>query len=157
MITDQSNYATPIDDLPAEAALVKAALEASVYSAREAARLVGLSDARLRQIANGYASAGRGQRVVAVAPAMTLAKIANLLHISAEQLSAVGRDDAAEHLPMLQQSAPGGLSRKVLTRRYGDEGLASEIDGLLVQILDRLEVLEDALSRVAVGGENAVG
>lgn len=74
--------------------------------ARQLATQIGLSEGRLRGIVNGYASAGAGQHVAVVAPATTLARIAAALDITADQLTAAGRPDAAAELADLAPADP---------------------------------------------------
>lgn len=78
--------------------LVKRALKASGMSARQAALSMDISDTRLRHIINGYQPVGRGQRIDVHAPGDTLARIADALNITPEELEQVGRPDAAHEL-----------------------------------------------------------
>lgn len=97
--------------LPPEAALLNDALERMVPrpSIRELAGRVQLSEGRVRQILKGYQSLGRGRTNPVVAPPATLARLALAVGIEAEDLKAVGREDAAEHLQLFQ-GAPRPLS-----------------------------------------------
>ena len=82
-----------------EGALLERVIDATPgMSRRSVAIEVGLSEARVRQIVNGYASAGRGQRVDVVAPPETLARLAAAVGLTEEQLREVGREDAAAML-----------------------------------------------------------
>jgi transcriptional regulator with XRE-family HTH domain len=84
-----------------EGVLIAAAAKAKGLSARQAAKEAGMSDARWRQIVNGYASAGAGQVVVVEAPEETLARMARVVDVTPEQLREVGRPDAADALLVL--------------------------------------------------------
>lgn len=79
-----------------EGALIANAIGNLGLSRRQAAGAIGISEGRLRQIINGYLSAGRGHYIEVVAPADTLMRIAIVLKISRAQLAAAGRADAAE-------------------------------------------------------------
>lgn len=81
-----------------EGRLIADAMADRHLSARKAAALVGLSDARLRQIINGYASVGQGQRIPVSAPATTLARIGEVLGISPSAFAEAGREDVAVHV-----------------------------------------------------------
>lgn len=63
---------------------------------RGIARDVGLSEARVRQIINGYASAGRGQYVEVYGPTDTVAGIAISVGLTPEDLIEAGRHDVAQ-------------------------------------------------------------
>lgn len=89
---------------PPEAALIRKALKRGRISGREAARRVGLSETRWRQLYSG-SHVIKGVRVVARAPADTLARIAYTIGITAEELSEAGRADAAQELEELAEIA----------------------------------------------------
>lgn len=57
-----------------------------------------MSDTRWRHIVNGYQPVGRGEAIQVVAPAATLARMARVVGVTAEELRGVGRDDAAEEM-----------------------------------------------------------
>ena len=98
---------------PREAALIEAARKRARLSVREAARQAGLSDARWRQITSGYQSVS-GSHIAVKAPADTLARMAQVLHITGEELVEVGREDAAKALrditPIPEVTPAGGYS-----------------------------------------------
>lgn len=81
-----------------EGRLIAAALAAQPESIRKIAGRIGISDARLRQIVNGYQPAGKGQRIEVVGTPGRLAMIARVLGIKPSALREAGRDDAAEVL-----------------------------------------------------------
>ncbi|MGY5033248.1 hypothetical protein ACWC9U_20615 [Streptomyces sp. 900116325] len=85
---------------PLEAALIAAALKNARISARKAAGLAGLSDARWRQIVSGYQSVS-GSYVAVRAPADTLARMAQVVGVTPEELRNAGREDAAAELDEL--------------------------------------------------------
>src|SRR5690349_16877507 len=91
-MSDTNDYQRP------EGRLLAAAMARTGQSARRIAEQIGISDTRLRHIVNGYSPVGRGQKVEAIAPPTTLARIAATLDITAEELVRVGRTDAAEIL-----------------------------------------------------------
>lgn len=88
----------PKIEKPVEAQLIAAAIKREGRSIRSVARDVGLSEARLRQIVNGYASGGAGVKIPVVAPAATLARIAFVLGIPPSTLRESGRGDAADEM-----------------------------------------------------------
>lgn len=93
-------------DVPPEAALIKSRREAMrpKLSQARAGELVGLSGTRWRQIENGYETARAGLQARVDAPADTLAHMARVLGITAEELRAVGRHDAAAELSNLEST-----------------------------------------------------
>ncbi len=80
-----------------EGALLHAAQQASGRSIRTAAEQAGMSDARWRQIIKGSMQV-QGNVVSVVAPAHTLARMAHVVGVTADQLREVGRADAADAL-----------------------------------------------------------
>lgn len=90
---------------PHEAALLQAALKRSRMSARSAASKAGISDARWRQIVSGYQSVS-GSYIPVRAPAETLARMAQVVGVTAEELATAGRHDAAEALNDLEVLSP---------------------------------------------------
>jgi len=101
-----------------EGALIAAAIDAAPgVSRRTVADVVGMSEARARQIINGYASAGRGQTVEVVAPAATLAKIALAVGLDEAELERAGRRDAADAMRE-QREARHGQGITLHTDRY---------------------------------------
>ncbi len=73
-------------------------------SVRAAARAAGISESRWRQIVNGYRQEA-DLRVPVRAPARTLARMAQVVGSTPDQLREVGRADAADELVQLR--APG--------------------------------------------------
>ncbi|CAL9433628.1 hypothetical protein SUDANB21_02101 [Streptomyces sp. enrichment culture] len=96
---------TQTHEPPPEARLIREALRRARLSAREAARRAGISETRWRQIANGYQDVGRGVRVPTTGPAETLARMAQVAGVTADQLREAGRADAAEELVELERQA----------------------------------------------------
>lgn len=87
---------------PPEAALIAAATKRSGMSARKAATRAGISDARWRQIVNGYQSVS-GTNTPVRAPADRLARMAQVVGVTATQLRDAGREDAAAELEELSK------------------------------------------------------
>ncbi|MEU8870517.1 helix-turn-helix transcriptional regulator [Streptomyces javensis] len=90
---------------PPEAALIRTALKATRLSARSAAKRAGISDARWRQITSGYQSVG-GEQIPVRAPADTLARMAQVVGVTTDQLTGAGREDAAQALGEIEALAP---------------------------------------------------
>lgn len=86
---------------PPEGNLIKQALAASGITQREAARRAGMSDTRWRQIVSGYQAVG-GTKASFRSPGDTLARMAHVVAVTPEQLEAVGREDAAQALRVLE-------------------------------------------------------
>lgn len=98
---------TEVPEQRPEGALIERAREAHNprLSIRAAADAAGMSDGRWRQIVNGYQSAGASQYITVVGPAETIARMAKVVGVTAEQLTDVGREDAAGELLRLKRSA----------------------------------------------------
>jgi transcriptional regulator with XRE-family HTH domain len=90
--------------------LIAAALRAAGLSAREAARRAGISEGRWRQITGGYQVVSPGVYAQVRGPAATLAKMAAVAGVTAAELCAAGRADAAEAL--VRQQATESLLRQ---------------------------------------------
>lgn len=97
------------DELTPAGALIEEARLAQVpkMSMRKAAAAVGISDAWWRQIVRGYKTVKGGAVVGVDAPADTLARMADLVGVTAEQLRQVNQEKAAERLDMIHQSLEG--------------------------------------------------
>ena len=80
---------------PPWGALITTALARQGLSAREAARRAGLSEGRWRQITGGYQVVSPGVYAHVRGPAGTLARMADTAGVSAAELRAAGREDAA--------------------------------------------------------------
>ncbi|MCC9686945.1 helix-turn-helix transcriptional regulator [Streptomyces sp. MNU103] len=83
---------------PREAPLIDAARRRARITVREAARQSRVSEAHWRQIISGYESLGGGEYREVHAKPETLARIAQVVGITPDQLIKVGRDDAARAL-----------------------------------------------------------
>jgi transcriptional regulator with XRE-family HTH domain len=80
-------------------------------STREAARQAGISEGRWRQIVKGYQAVSAGTKVPVTAPPDTLARMANVVGVTPEQLEDAGRLDAAESHRFLFKAEPVPSSR----------------------------------------------
>ncbi|MEU0181506.1 helix-turn-helix transcriptional regulator [Streptomyces sp. NPDC006207] len=92
-------------EAPAEAKLIQAALKKSRLTARRAASKADLSEARWRQIVSGYQSVS-GSYIPVKAPAETLARMAQVVGVTPDELTKAGRADAATELADLELLAP---------------------------------------------------
>ncbi|WP_433225411.1 helix-turn-helix domain-containing protein [Actinomadura formosensis] len=90
-----------------EGALIAAALKRSRMSQRQAAALASISENRLRAIVHGYQSVGAGAYAPVRGPADTVARIADAVGVTPEQLESVGRGDAARELRLLAAERAG--------------------------------------------------
>jgi transcriptional regulator with XRE-family HTH domain len=104
-----------------EGKLITDARKRARLSGREAARRAGISEGRWRQIVNGYMVVTKGvYSPVVGAPADTIARMAQSVDVTPEQLEQVGRADAAEELRRLNadaravaDQAPDDLDRRI--------------------------------------------
>jgi transcriptional regulator with XRE-family HTH domain len=104
-----------------EGKLITDARKRARLSGREAARRAGISEGRWRQIVNGYMVVTKGvYSPVVGAPAETIARMAQSVDVTPEQLQEVGRADAAEELKKLNagaraaaEQAPDDLDRRL--------------------------------------------
>ncbi|WP_406501514.1 helix-turn-helix domain-containing protein [Streptomyces sp. NBC_01590] len=83
---------------PREAPLIEAARKQQRLTVRETAKKARISEALWRQITSGYESVGNEKYREVRAKAETLARIAQVVGVTPEQLTKVGREDAAEAL-----------------------------------------------------------
>ncbi|HZB32734.1 MAG TPA: helix-turn-helix transcriptional regulator [Streptosporangiaceae bacterium] len=95
-----------------EGKLITEARKRARLSGREAARRAGISEGRWRQIVNGYMVVTKGvYSPVVGAPAETIARMAQSVDVTPEQLESVGRADAAEELRKLNAGARAAADR----------------------------------------------
>lgn len=85
-----------------EGALIQDAAKRERLSMRQLAKAVGISDTRLRHIVNGYQPVGHGQVIEIDAPADTLARIAEAVGVSSDDMRGAGRGDAADEMGRLE-------------------------------------------------------
>lgn len=90
---------------PAEAELIRQRREAAVpeMSRRQAAAKAGISASQWSDVERGRKKAGPGVIVPVLATAETLARMAQVVGVSANDLAATGREDAADELRALSQ------------------------------------------------------
>lgn len=86
---------------PPEGRLIADAMKRSGLSGRKAAALAGISEGRFRQIVNGYQVVRAGVYVPVEGPPDTVARLAQTVGVTPEQLDEAGRADAAEELRAL--------------------------------------------------------
>lgn len=98
-MTDTDEYLRP------EGRLFQDELKRQGKSMRELADAIEMSEARVRNIINGYQAVGQKQRIKVIGPEDTLAKMAAALDITPEQLEEADRHDAAH---ALKRRLPGG-------------------------------------------------
>ncbi|MEW2631581.1 hypothetical protein AB0903_07970 [Streptomyces sp. NPDC048389] len=110
-------------------------------SARKAASQAGLSDARWRQIVSGYQSVS-GAFVPVRAPAETLARMAQVVGVSAEELTEAGREDAAQELAKMRKPSAA-------TSSYASDPTIDAIATLLATLPP--EAQDEVLRRIGRG------
>lgn len=86
---------------PPEGRLIGLAQKRAKLSGRKAADLAGMSDGRWRQIVSGYQTVSAGVYAPVRGPAETLARMAQAVGVTPQQLEDVDRADAAEELRTL--------------------------------------------------------
>lgn len=97
---------------PPEAVLIEEARKVirPTVSVRLAAAKSNISEGRWRQIVKGYQTAKPDLDIPVRAPAATLARMADAVNVSAQQLKEAGRSDAALELNLLHQTADEGAA-----------------------------------------------
>lgn len=90
-------------------------------SVSKAAKLAKISEGRWRQLAKGYQQATAETRIAAKAPAETLARMANAVGVTAEELEEVGRTDAAS---IVREPLPAGPSGTATPERKTPDTVA---------------------------------
>jgi hypothetical protein len=101
---------TEVPEQQPEGRLISEALKRSGRSARGAAATAGISDTRWRHIVSGYQPAGAGNYIPVSAPAETLARMAQAVGVTPDQLADAGRGDAAGELLNLRHATPAASS-----------------------------------------------
>ena len=125
---------------PPEGRLIAVAQKRSRLSIRKAAELAGMSDARWRQIVNGYQIVSGGLRIPVRGPAETLARMAQAVGVTAEQLEEAGREDAAEELRALSppEEPERQLTVEEMVAQFNDlKRQVDEIAGIVSQLTER--------------------
>jgi transcriptional regulator with XRE-family HTH domain len=84
-----------------EGKLIQEAQKRLGLSSRKAAEAANISDTRWRNITNGYQAIGQGNTIPIIAPADTLARMARVVGVTAEELTEAGRPDAGDILTEL--------------------------------------------------------
>ena len=122
-------------DPPPWGAVITDALRRSGTSARQASRQAGISEGRWRQITSGYQVVSPGVYAPVRGPAGTLARMAAVAGVSAADMQAAGREDAAR---LLADQPRRGTDGELLDRiREMDSEQAHE---LLIQIAAQLGI-----------------
>ncbi|MEH3033321.1 MAG: winged helix-turn-helix domain-containing protein [Aeromicrobium erythreum] len=136
-----------------EGQLLEAAIKNDpALSIRKLAKRVGVSEGRVRQIVNGYASAGRGQYVDVRAPAATLARLAWHADISGIQLRDAGRPDAALELERYYDENPDERSDAIdwgAVRAWVESPYGSKPPTALLEVFDDDAIVSEIRSRMS--------
>lgn len=130
---------------PPAAVLISQALKQIRMSGREAARRSGVSDSRWRQIIHGYQTVS-GNHVPVVAPAETLARMAQATQVTPDELRQAGRADAAEELERLAAPPPSASG----SSPYADDPHINAIAALLATLTP--EAQDEVLRRLGRPG-----
>jgi transcriptional regulator with XRE-family HTH domain len=135
--------------LPPEALLMRRRREALTppMSRRQAAARAGISPSQWSDVERGSKKAGTGVIVPVQATARTLAKMAQAIGVTADELAAAGREDAARDM---RDTADRTQLRQRLAAIPGLGTLAGDISGpgqhdeLLPLIARALDAIEDS-------------
>lgn len=107
-----------------EGELIRRAMVRKGVNAPDIADAAGISAGRWRHIVNGAQPLGQGRYNPVIAPAATLARMARAVDVTPEQLTKVGRKDAAEVLRDLadedQPTSAGDFTDPITGERYED-------------------------------------
>ena len=122
-------------DPPPWGAAITAALRRSRMSARQASRQAGISEGRWRQITSGYQIVSPGVYAPVRGPAATLARMAAVAGVSAADLRAAGRTDAAL---LLEDQADRDTHTELLDRIRAMD--SEQARTLLIQIAEQLGI-----------------
>jgi hypothetical protein len=144
---------------PPEGRLIAEALERSGLSIREASRRARLSYGRWRQITSGVQNVSPGEWARVTGPARTVARMAAVVGVTADQMAAAGREDVAVIIrdrPASQPDtdiAPAGVP-EVVTANWDDptvrqtwQNEAMDSDERLRMVLFYLAVVKAARER----------
>jgi hypothetical protein len=135
---------------PPEAALIEQArhrLPKNRSAVSKVAKRARISEGRWRQIAKGYQQATKETRVPVRAPADTLARMAEAVDVSADELEAAGRSDAAEIIREQSRRLARGLASLIPTdtAEVGDRD-TSKTTKVEYTMADERAVLESSWS-----------
>jgi hypothetical protein len=119
-------HTTP-DQTP-EGRLIEQAATYSGRSARALSANAGMSDTRWRQVVRGWQPGPAGTPVEARASAVTLARMALAVGVSADQLTEVGREDAAVQLQRIEAELQSGSSIVPLPSAGVGDSISDEIE-----------------------------
>jgi transcriptional regulator with XRE-family HTH domain len=123
-----------------EGALIGRAQKRSGLSQRAAARLAGISENHWRNIVKGYSTVSAGVTAPIKGNADTVARMAQAVGVTPEELEEVGREDAAavlRGLPPLEEFKPAKTV----------EELAAEVAALRREYAQVRRELDEVLSR----------
>lgn len=121
-----------------EGELIARALKRSRLSQRQAASQAELSEGHWRAIVKGYRTVSAGVEVAVRGPAETIARMAQVVGVTPDQLEEAGRADAAEELRGLLAPEPAAAS---------SDDAASLVQDLIVQ-RDQLDALIQKAERI---------
>lgn len=130
---------TEVPEQRPEGLLIAEALKRAKLSGRAAATAAGLSDGRWRQIVNGYQSVGGGNYFPVIGPPDTIARMAQVVNLTPDDLTKAGRPDAAEELSKLLGDETRDLFRNRLPATSGMQTL--DVAGLRQDQVDALREL----------------
>jgi transcriptional regulator with XRE-family HTH domain len=149
---DRSDDAVPADHpdgtLPTEAQLIRRSRETAgpPLSRRQAAAKAGISPSQWSDVERGSKRAGPGIVIPVIATPDTLAKMAAAVGVTAEELTAAGRADAARQLTSATQeqqlgdrlAAIPGLG-SVASQVHSENGIRSDLLPLIASSLDTID------------------
>ena len=148
---------------PPEGKLIAAAQERSGQSIRKAAEQAGISYGRWRQIASGVQHVSPGNYAAVHAPAKTVARMAAVVGITAEQLETEGqRPDAAEALREMRKAEPAEAQAPATSATPFREPLFGALSAAeRIDAMGEYEVINTQLARLSrdqgIGPAQATG
>ena len=120
---------------PPEGRLIHDAADRLDLSIREAAKRAGISYGRWRQIVKGYQNVSPGSYAPVHAPAKTLAKMAVVVGVTAEQMETDGqRPDAAEAMRQQAASRPAEPPAPLRVSAKLETGMQPHLDAVNARI-----------------------
>lgn len=140
-----------MDDRPEqrpEGKLIGEAQRRSPLSQRQAATRAGISENHWRNIVKGYSTISAGVRAPIRGAADTVARMAQAVEVTPEQLAEADREDAAEELRALPPAEPPEEDRDAVVERLTAQYAAqqAQIDELQRQVKEMLDGAEDRKS-----------
>jgi hypothetical protein len=137
---------------PPEGRLLSEALERSGMSIRQASAKAGISYGRWRQIASGVQNASPGSWAKVVGPARTVARMAQVVGVTPEEMAEAGREDVAQ---AMREGTSRHLSAVPSDGSPVDEAMGAirKVEGLTEDEVRAFEMLARGMAASRAGEE----